>query len=80
MLAKMRIEAESILAVLEAQLGNQPFLCGNRFSMADALLIPMLDYLEPIAEPTPLLDSRPRLSDYLVRMRERPSSAVLRGD
>ncbi len=73
MLANAQSAAEKTLAALDEQLGDQPFLCGKHYSMADALLTPMLDYLAQISEPASLLDAQPRLSSYLARMRNRAS-------
>lgn len=79
-LARAQLAAEKTLAILDAQLGNQPFLCGEHYSMADALLSPMLDYLARISEPASLLDNQPRLERYLMNMRNRPSGlAVFQG-
>ena len=77
-LAKAQSLAEQTLTILDLQLGDQLFFCGDRYSMADALLTPMLDYLEQITVPASLLDKQPRLLSYLTRMRNRPSGfAVL---
>lgn len=75
--ARARLAAEETLAILDAQLGDQPFFCGKHYSMADALLSPMLDYLAQIAEPASLLDNQPRLMRYLGNMRKRPSGLAV---
>lgn len=69
-------DVDATLAVLDRQLGNQSFLCGAEFSLPDALLAPMLDYLEPL----PALNWRttwPRLAAYLDRLRARPSGQAI---
>ena len=76
-LAAAQLAAERTLAVLEVQLGEQPFICGARWTMADALLTPMLDYLALITEPASLLSERPRLTAYLDRMRSRAAGQVV---
>ncbi|WP_439000660.1 glutathione S-transferase family protein [Pseudomonas benzopyrenica] len=67
---------DATLGVLDRQLGDQRFLCGAEFSLPDALLVPMLDYLEPLPElrwPA----SWPRLAAYLDRLRARPSGQAI---
>ena len=58
--------------MLESELGEKRFLCGGRYSLADALLAPMLDYLTRIPG-REWLAGRPRLMAYLQRLRQRPS-------
>ena len=71
-LAQAEQAVDRTLAVLEGELGGWDFLCGVRYSLADALLTPMLDYLTrmPGCE---WLAGRPGLAAYLQRMRQRPS-------
>ena len=71
-LTRTEAAVEQTLAVLERQLGGQAFLCGARFSLADALLAPMLDYLTRIPG-REWLAAWPRLTAYLQRLRQRPS-------
>ncbi|RRU76003.1 glutathione S-transferase family protein [Stutzerimonas xanthomarina] len=72
-----RLEAEQTLAILDTQLGEHFFFCTEHWSIADALLTPMLDYLMLITEPAGLLSQWPRLRDYLERMRTRPSGCAV---
>lgn len=76
-LARSEMKVESTLAVLDKQLGEQAFICGNDYSVADALLTPMLDYLADVSRPAGWLECWPRLRSYLDRMRSRPSGRVL---
>lgn len=69
-------EVSATLAVLDRQLGGSAFLCGPDFCLADALLAPMLDYLERLPEPR-WLAAWPRLAAYLTRLRERPSGQAI---
>ncbi len=69
-------EVSATLAVLDCQLGGSAFLCGPDFCLADALLAPMLDYLERLPEPR-WLAAWPRLAAYLIRLRERPSGQAI---
>lgn len=71
-LTRAEAAVEQTLAVLERQLGGQAFLCGARFSLADALLAPMLDYLTRIPG-REWLAAWPGLMAYLQRLRQRPS-------
>jgi glutathione S-transferase len=69
-------EVDTTLAVLDRQLGDQAFLCGAEFCLADALLAPMLDYLEPLPE-LRWRATWPRLATYLDRLRRRPSGQAI---
>ncbi|MBB3102183.1 glutathione S-transferase family protein [Azomonas macrocytogenes] len=63
------------LELLERQVGIQEFFCGADYSMADAILTPMLDYLQRLPDSAVWLEQRPGLHDYLHRMRLRPSAS-----
>lgn len=69
-IAEARQRADATLAILETQLGDKPFLCGQHFSLADALLAPMLDYLAGIPGHEWRLTA-PRLAAYLARLQQR---------
>lgn len=64
------------LAILENQLGDHAFICGQAFSVADALLAPMLDYLKRLPDQG-WLSPTPRLVAYLQRLRLRPSGKAV---
>jgi glutathione S-transferase len=65
-----KTELRNLLQHLEKRLGGQPYLAGD-FSLADAALIPRFIRLEGFGVlPDP---SIPRLGEYLLRMKERPS-------
>jgi len=74
--ARASTEVSATLAVLERQLGDKTFLCGSDFALSDALLAPMLDYLERLPEPR-WLAAWPRLDAYLARLRARPSGKAI---
>lgn len=76
-LARAEARVEAMLAILDRQLGERPFLCGERYSSADALVTPMLDYLTTIARPVNWLDAWPDLYAYLERMRARSSGRAV---
>ena len=71
-LAQAETAVDNTLDALEHQLGEQDFLCGTRYSLADALLAPMFDYLTRIPG-REWLAARPGLEAYLQRLRQRPS-------
>lgn len=71
-LAQAETAVDNTLDALEHQLGEQDFLCGTRYSLADALLAPMFDYLTRIPG-REWLAARPGLAAYLQRLRQRPS-------
>lgn len=72
-LARAESQVKATLVILDTQLGEQAYFCGEHYSLADALLTPMLDYLASMAPPVDWLDPWPRLGAYLSRMRARPS-------
>lgn len=51
--------ATQTLELLEKQLGGQQFFCGADYSMADAILTPMLDYLERVPDSAQWLKKHP---------------------
>ncbi|WP_293268491.1 glutathione S-transferase family protein [Neptunomonas sp.] len=70
-------EVMSMLVQLEKQLADQAFICGVQYSIADALLTPMLDYLASLPHADSLFTSDSSLLSYVARMRERPSGKVV---
>ncbi|WP_355660751.1 glutathione S-transferase family protein [Halomonas salifodinae] len=66
-------EVARMLALLEAQLGEQAYLLGDALTLADTLAAPMLDYLANLPQAAPLLAPHPALAAYLERLRERPA-------
>jgi len=71
-------EAEPVvletLALLNNQLGQQAFLCGEQLSLADLILLPMLDYLAGLPQGDTLFAAQPVLAAYLQRLQARPSA------
>lgn len=65
------------LDAMEADLAERPWLSGERFGLADATLLPYVLRLEHLAM-DPLLDpsARPRVADWLARVKARPSYAT----
>jgi len=68
---------EHVLSVLEKTLGDKPFLCSDRYTTADALLTPMLDYLANTPTADQLLPQQSELRAYIERMRQRPSGQTV---
>lgn len=61
------------LSVIEEQLGVHEFFCGDTFSTADAVLIPMLDYLTKLPTAEQLFADRPKSAAYILEMQQRDS-------
>jgi len=61
------------LKKLEFLLVDNDFICGKQYSIADALLTPMLDYLCTLPVKERLFQSTPKLEHYIQRMQKRPS-------
>lgn len=66
-------QVTKMLALLEAQLGEREFLVTDRFTIADAIAAPMLDYVFKLPPAAPLVVDLPHLTAYLERLRQRPS-------
>ena len=66
-----------LLDAMESALGSQSWLTHDRFGLADAAALPYVLRLEHLAM-TPLLSeaARPRVADWLARVKSRPSFAV----
>ena len=66
-----------LLDRMEAALGAQPWLTHDRFGLADAAALPYVLRLDHLAM-TPLFSggARPRVADWLARVKARPSFAV----
>jgi len=63
------------LNTINTQLENQDFICGNKLSLADFVLVPMLHYLErsPLAEE--YVPEHSAVKRYVNHMRNRPSGS-----
>ena len=66
-------KAETAIAALEQLLDGQPYLAGDRLSLADLLLIPIYDYLSQTPEGQKLLGAAPNLQRWWEKVRTRPS-------
>jgi glutathione S-transferase len=63
----------NMIRLLEKQIADNAFICGEQYTIADALLTPMLDYLEGLPHSAVLLPPESQLHAYLQRMRQRES-------
>lgn len=64
-------EALKAMKVLNKQLTDKAYICGEKLSAADLVLIPMLDYLEKTPVGARLFEEGPVLKGYLGRVRMR---------
>lgn len=70
-------EARTCFAALTRLLGDNPYMAGEAFSMADLMLAPHMDFLADTPEGAELLDASPLLG-WLDRVRRRPSLVATR--
>ncbi|WP_438766550.1 glutathione S-transferase family protein [Kushneria sp. TE3] len=68
-------EVKRALALLETQLGDREYLVTDHFTIADAIAVPMLDYLFRLPVAEALTAETPRLKDYVERLRARRSGS-----
>ncbi len=59
-------------------MGEQPYLAGDRVSLADLMLVPILTYFSRTEEGEEPIAAHPRLRPWLRRMQERQSFQVTR--
>lgn len=69
-------EARKALQRVDEMLGDNGFIHGQSYTLADALLTPILDYLAKVPVGPGLMEGTKAI-DYLARMRQRPSAKVL---
>lgn len=62
-----------MLGIVETQLGDNDFICGDAYTYADAILTPMLDYLAGTPNASKLMPENSHLMHYVSRMRKRSS-------
>ncbi|MCY1267147.1 Glutathione S-transferase [compost metagenome] len=72
---EMKQSARDGLQWLEAQLGDGPYICGQRLTVVDLLLLSFLDFADLVGQG---LDENacPRLARWLADMRARPSAGA----
>ncbi len=62
-----------MLTLLEQQLAGKEYFCGAQYSIADAILTPMLDYLSGLPHAAELMTATPELAAWTQRMQARDS-------
>lgn len=74
-----KVEPQVLLSLqqLEQQLGNKSFFVHHHYTMADAILTPMLDYLAKLPHAERLFKLSPNLLIYLDNMQARPSGKTV---
>jgi len=70
-------EVIRVIGLLEQQLADQTFICGEQCSIADLLLAPILDYLIALPHIDTLMSADSVLKGYVQQMRERPSGQTV---
>ena len=66
-------KARAVFKELASLLGEQRFLAGETFSLADVLIAPQLDFMVETPEWQPLTAELPNLREWLARVTARPS-------
>jgi glutathione S-transferase len=66
-------QAETCVGALEKLIDGNPYLAGDRLSLADLLLIPVYDYVSQIPEGQKMLAKAPNLQRWWETVHARPS-------
>ena len=69
-------QARLCLAEIARLMGDQPYLVGERVSLADLMLVPILYYFSRLPEGAAALAEHPSLLPWMARMEERQSFRV----
>jgi len=70
----LKATAQDKLAWLEGQMGGKSFIAGNKVSLADVFLFPMVDFLKTVGQP--IDPAHKNLTAWFERMKARPSAAA----
>jgi glutathione S-transferase len=70
--------ARLCLSEISRLMDDQPYLAGERISLADLMLVPILHYVDRVPEGTALLGEHPALRAWMARIAERQSFQVTR--
>ena len=65
--------AEVCMAEIARLLGDQPYMAGDRVTLADLMLIPHLSFMGDAPEGKVLLETHANVRAWIARMEERPS-------
>lgn len=76
---RVRIDAllpklRAMFALLDKELGTRPYLAGDAFTLADAFLLPIIDYMRTLAETQDMLAASPHVQAWFDRVMARPSA------
>lgn len=71
-------QARLCLSEFARLMGDRPFMTGERISLADLMVIPLLFYLSRVPEGAAPLAEHPTLTPWMRRIEERPSFQVTR--
>ena len=72
LIAQALPQAQTCVEVLNRCLETNPYLAGNSPSLADILLIPIIDYFRQTPEGAQLLPNGPNLERWWDRIRDHP--------
>lgn len=72
--AEAEPEVQRQLSLILWQLEAHNFICGDSITIADLLLLPMLDYIARLPQGATLIKPDSPLDAYLARLRARPSA------
>lgn len=72
-------EAVKVLTWVSDSIGDKPFFIAEQFTLCDALLVPMLDYMSQLESPFNLLPKFPPLQHYLRFQQSQPYAEGLLG-
>ena len=72
--ADLKMIAKDRIQWLDAQMGDRPFICGDRFTLADILLFAFLEFGAQVGQP--LAGEGPWLSAWFDRVKARPSASA----
>ena len=70
----LKASAREKLAWLEGLMGGKTYIAGNKVSLADVFLFPMLDFLKTVGQP--IDPAHKNLTAWYERMKARPSAAA----
>ncbi len=69
----LKAKVSATLAIIEKMLNEENSLSAEQFTIADALLVPMLHYLSGLPSGYNLLPDYPKVEQYLAKLMVRPS-------
>ena len=72
-------EAEKVLQWVSDSIGDKNYFVAGQFTLCDALLVPMLDYMSQLKQPYNLLPKFPQLQRYLAFQQSQPYSEGILG-